>query len=68
MPSGMLTRNTQCQSSRSVRTPPSSTPSAPPPAATNPKNPIAFARSASSTKSETISDSETAETSAPPKP
>ena len=40
----------------------------PPPAATNPNTPIAFARSDGSTNKETISDSETAETIAPPNP
>src|SRR5262245_23089314 len=49
-PNGTLTRKIQCQFSRSVMTPPSSTPIDPPPAATNPKTPIAFARSAGSVK------------------
>ena len=40
----------------------------PPPAATKPKIPIAFARSAGSVKSVIISDSETAEATAPPRP
>ena len=68
MPMGTLTRKIQCQLSRSVSTPPSSTPSVPPPAATKPNTPIAFARSAGSTNSDTISDSETADTIAPPNP
>ena len=45
MPTGMLTRKIQCQVRRSVRIPPRSTPTVPPPAATKPKTPIAFARS-----------------------
>ncbi len=40
----------------------------PPPAATKPKNPIARARSAGSVNSDIISDRDTAETIAPPKP
>ena len=40
----------------------------PPPDATNPKMPIAFARSAGSVKSFIISDSATAEATAPPRP
>ncbi len=40
----------------------------PPPAATNPNTPIALARSAGSVKSVTISESATAETTAPPRP
>src|SRR6266700_3571271 len=47
-PIGRLTRKIQCQLSALVRTPPSSTPILPPPAATKPKTPIAFARSAGS--------------------
>ena len=67
-PIGTLTRKIQCQSSVSVRTPPSSTPRLPPPAITNPNTPIAFARSAASVKRLMISDSATAETTAPPRP
>ena len=67
-PIGTLTRKIQCQSSTSVSTPPSSTPMLPPPAATKPKTPIAFARSAGSVNRLIISDSETAETIAPPRP
>ena len=48
--------------------PPSSTPIEPPPEATKPKTPIAFARSAGSVKSVIISESATAETTAPPAP
>ena len=51
-----------------MRIPPSSTPSVPPPAATNPNTPIALARSAGSTNSAIISDRATAETTAPPNP
>jgi hypothetical protein len=67
-PIGRLTRKIQCQSSQFVSTPPSSTPSEPPPAATKPKTPIAFARSAGSVKRFIISESETAEATAPPSP
>jgi hypothetical protein len=49
-------------------TPPSSTPIDPPPAATNPKTPIAFARSAGSGNEVTTSESATAETIAAPRP
>ncbi len=48
--------------------PPSNTPIDPPPEATKPKTPIAFARSAGSVNSIIISDSATAETTAPPTP
>ena len=48
--------------------PPSRTPRLPPPAATNPKMPIAFARSPGSVKRLTISESETADAIAPPTP
>jgi hypothetical protein len=68
IPTGTLTRKIQCQSSASVRTPPSRTPIEPPPDATKPKTPIAFARSAGSVKSVMMSDSATAETIAPPTP
>ena len=40
----------------------------PPPAATKPKTPIAFARSAGSVNRFIISESETAEATAPPSP
>ena len=53
---------------RVVRIPPRRTPIVPPPAATKPKTPIAFARSAGSVNSVTISDSATADTTAPPRP
>ena len=68
IPTGTLTRKIQCQSSTSVRTPPSRTPIEPPPEATKPKTPIAFARSAGSVKSVIVSESATAETTAPPIP
>ena len=68
MPTGTLTRKIQCQSSVSVRTPPSRTPIEPPPEATKPKTPIAFARSAGSVNSVMMSESATAETIAPPMP
>ena len=45
-----------------------STPTAPPPDITNPKTPIAFARSAGSVKRPMIRASATAETAAPPRP
>ena len=48
--------------------PPSSTPIEPPPDATKPKTPIALARSAGSVNRFIISDSETAEATAPPTP
>jgi hypothetical protein len=67
-PIGTFTRKIQCHVSRSVSTPPRSTPSEPPPEATNPKTPIAFVRSAVPVNSVMISESETAETIAPPKP
>ena len=67
-PIGRFTRKIQCQSSTSVSTPPSSTPIAPPPEATNPVIPIAFARSAGSVKSVITSDRPTAEATAPPTP
>ena len=67
-PTGTLTRKIQCQSSVSVSTPPSRTPIDPPPEATNPKTPIAFARSAGSVNSVMMSESATAETMAPPTP
>ena len=51
-----------------MRTPPASTPIEPPPAATKPITPIAFARSAGSVKSVMISESATAATTAPPRP
>src|SRR5262249_13230094 len=67
-PIGMLTRKIQCQFSLSVSTPPRRTPTEPPPAATKPKTPIAFARSAGSEKSVMISDSERDATTEPPSP
>jgi hypothetical protein len=67
-PIGTLTRKIQCQLIRSVRTPPSRTPMLPPPAATKPKIPIAFARSAGSVNRVIINESETAEAIAPPSP
>jgi hypothetical protein len=67
-PIGMLTRKIQCQSSTSVRTPPSSTPIEPPPEATKPKMPIALARSAGSVKRFMVSESDTADATAPPSP
>ena len=48
--------------------PPRSTPRLPPPEATKPKMPIAFARSAGSVKSVIMSESATAETIAAPRP
>ncbi len=67
-PIGTLTRKIQCQSSESVRTPPSTTPIEPPPEATKPKTPIALARSAGSVNRVIISDNDTAEAIAPPTP
>ena len=68
MPIGRLTRKIQCQPTRSVSTPPASTPMLPPPDMTKPKTPIAFARSDGSVKSTTISENATADTTAPPRP
>ena len=51
-----------------MRTPPSNTPIDPPPAATNPNTPIALARSPGSVNSVMISDSATADSTAPPRP
>src|SRR5215211_4162348 len=64
----MFTRKIQCQLNRSVRIPPARTPATPPPESTNPKMPIALARSAVSVNSVITSENATAETSAPPKP
>jgi hypothetical protein len=63
-----LTRKIQFQLRKSVMTPPASTPIEPPPAATKPITPIAFARSAGSVKRVMISESATAATIAPPIP
>ncbi len=68
IPTGTLTRKIQFQLSVSVMTPPRSTPIDPPPEATKPKMPIAFARSAGSVNSVIISESATAETTAAPSP
>ena len=68
IPTGTLTRKIQCQLSTSVRMPPRRTPSEPPPEATKPKIPMAFARSAGSVKSVIISERATAETTAAPRP
>ena len=68
MPIGTLTRKIQCQVNRPVSTPPSSTPTAPPPDITNPKTPIALARSPGSENRPMIRASATAETAAPPRP
>ncbi len=68
IPIGTFTRKIQFHVRASVRIPPRSTPIEPPPAATKPKTPIAFARSPGSAKSVTMSDSATAETIAPPTP
>src|SRR5262245_45042593 len=67
-PTGTFTRKIQCQVSVSVKMPPSSTPIDPPPAATNPNTPIAWARSAGSVNSVIINDSATADTTAAPRP
>ena len=67
-PIGTLTRKIQCQLSRSVSTPPSRTPMLPPPAATKPKSPIAFARSPAVVNSPIIKARETADAVAPPMP
>jgi hypothetical protein len=67
-PIGRLTRKIQCQLIVSVSTPPRTTPMLPPPEATKPNSPIAFARSAGSVKSDIMSDSDTADATAPPTP
>ena len=67
-PIGMLTRKIQCQLSKSVSTPPARTPIVPPPEATKPYTPIALARSPVSVNSIMMSESATAETTAPPRP
>jgi hypothetical protein len=67
-PTGMLTRKIQFQLSRSVRTPPRSTPAVPPPERTKPKMPIAFARSAGSVNMIIVNDRATTDTTAPPRP
>ena len=67
MPIGTLMKKIQCQLI-SVRNPPRTTPTDPPPAATNPNTPIALARSVGSVNRLTISDSETADAIAPPTP
>ena len=68
MPTGMFTMKTACHPKTLVRMPPRSTPTLPPPAEMKPTTPMAFARSAGSVKSTIISDSETAEATAPPTP
>ncbi len=67
-PIGRLMRNTQCQLSRLVSTPPASTPTLPPPAQTKPNTPIALARSPGSLKRLMMSESAIADTTAPPAP
>ena len=67
-PTGMLTRKIQCQLSRSVSTPPASTPTLPPPAATKPMTPIALVRSAGSVNSVITIENATTDTTAPPSP
>ena len=68
MPIGRLTRKIQCQLKAPVSRPPSSTPMLPPPAHTKPYTPIALARSAGCWNRFMISDSATADTTAPPRP
>ena len=68
MPTGRFTRKIQFQASRSVSTPPRSTPAVAPPDSTKLKTPIALARSAVSVKMVMMSESATTETIAPPKP
>ncbi|MNT07314.1 hypothetical protein D3C72_1420140 [compost metagenome] len=67
-PIGRLTRKIQCQLSVLVSSPPSSTPMLPPPAHTKPYTPIALARSAGSVNRFMMSESATADTTAPPRP
>ena len=65
---GMLTKNVQRQSRYSVRNPPSSRPTAPPPPAMAPKMPNAFARSLASVKVTASSESAAGASSAPKTP
>jgi hypothetical protein len=65
---GMFTKKIQCQLIDCVRTPPTSRPTDPPPEATKPYTPIAFARSAGSGNIVTIIPRMTAEVIAPPRP
>ena len=67
-PNGRFTKNTQCQLKVLVSTPPSNTPRLPPPAHTKPYTPMALARSAGSVNMFMMSDSATADTTAPPTP
>ncbi len=67
-PIGRLTRKIQCQLRKLVSTPPSSTPIDPPPEATKPKMPMALARSRASVNMFIVSDSDTADATAPPTP
>ena len=67
-PTGTLTKKIQCQLMASVRTPPASSPTAPPAEATNANTPIALACSRGSGNIVTIMPSTTAEVSAPPAP
>jgi len=68
MPIGRLTRKIQCQLRAPVKTPPRITPLVPPPDVTNPKIPMAFARSEGSRKRLIMSESASASTTAPPRP
>ena len=68
MPIGTFTKKIQCQSSACVSTPPASSPSDAPPAATNENTPIAFACSRGSRNIVTMIPRITLEVSAPPAP
>ena len=68
MPIGTFTKKIHSQLSRSVSTPPSSSPNAPPPAAIALHTPSAFVRSAPSANVVVMIDSAAGETSAPPRP
>ena len=68
IPTGTLTKNIQRQETRSVSTPPSSRPTAPPPAAIALHTPSALVRSSRSVKVVVMIDRAAGETSAPPRP
>ncbi len=68
MPIGRLMKNTQRQENVSVRKPPSTSPTAPPPAAIALHTPSACVRSFPSANVVVTIESAAGETSAPPKP
>lgn len=68
MPSGTFTRKIQCQLKSLVSAPPSTAPMHPPPEQTKPYTPIALVRSAVPVNRFMMSESDTASTTAPPRP